>query len=232
MKIAVDLHIHSCVSPCADMDMTPNNLVTMAYLKGLDAIAVSDHNTAKNLPACKAVADARGILLVPAIEVESREEVHVLCYFTSVEAAVAMGGYVYDFLPDIENVPAMFGEQTAMNDDDEPIYTERKLLIQATELTIDEIALKCRALGGVPVPAHINRTSNSLIACLGFIPDEPEFTSVEVYRSLPVKTNVDAYHVIYSSDAHRLEDIFERDNFIGVEEKSVEGIVRYLAAKK
>ena len=68
--------------------------------------------------------------------------------------------------------------------------------------------------------------------CLGFIPDEPEFTSVEVYRSLPVKTNVDAYHVIYSSDAHRLEDIFERDNFIGVEEKSVEGIVRYLAAKK
>ena len=125
MKIAVDLHIHSCVSPCADMDMTPNNLVTMAYLKGLDAIAVSDHNTAKNLPACKAVADARGILLVPAIEVESREEVHVLCYFTSVEAAVAMGDYVYDFLPDIENVPAMFGEQTAMNDDDEPIYTER-----------------------------------------------------------------------------------------------------------
>ena len=88
MKIATDLHIHSCLSPCGDMEMTPNNLVNMAFLKGLDAIALADHNTAKNLPAAKAVADARDLVLVPAIEAESREEVHVLCYFRTVEDAL------------------------------------------------------------------------------------------------------------------------------------------------
>ena len=86
MLLACDLHIHSCLSPCADMTMTPNNLVNMAYLKGLDMIAVADHNSAKNLPACKAAADERNMLLLPAIEAESREEVHVLCYFPTVES--------------------------------------------------------------------------------------------------------------------------------------------------
>lgn len=233
MKIATDLHIHSCLSPCGDMEMTPNNLVNMAFLKGLDAIALADHNTAKNLPAAKAVADARDLVLVPAIEAESREEVHVLCYFRTVEDALEMGDFLYEHLPPMPNMPSMFGEQIAMNDDDEPIYTEEKLLIQATTLSINEIAEKCRELGGVPVPAHINRTSNSLIASLGFIPPECDFSTVEVYRSIPLENvDVSPYHVIFSSDAHNLEAIFERDNFISVEERSVEGILKYLASKK
>ena len=87
MKLNVDLHMHSCLSPCADDDMTPNNLVNMAWLNGLDAIAVSDHNTARNLPAVREVARERGIALLPALEVTTREEVHVLCYFPTVEGA-------------------------------------------------------------------------------------------------------------------------------------------------
>ena len=233
MLLACDLHIHSCLSPCADMTMTPNNLVNMAYLKGLDMIAVADHNSAKNLPACKAAADERNMLLLPAIEAESREEGHVLCYFPTVESALAMGGYLYQHLPDIKNSPELFGEQIAMNSEDVPIYREEKLLIQSTTLSIDSIADRCRAFGGVPVPAHINRSSNSLISSLGFVPPQSGFTALEVYRGLPAAgVDVDQYHILYSSDAHYLENILERENFINVRERSIGSVLEYLSSKK
>ena len=234
MKLAADLHMHSCLSPCGDMLMTPNNIVGMAKLKGLDVIAVSDHNTAKNLPAVQAVANAMDMLLLPAIEAETREEVHVLCYMPSVEAALALGEEIYLALPDNPNMPDFFGEQVIMNEDDEPIGTEPKLLIQSTTLSINELCSSCRALGGVPVPAHINRTSNSLLNNLGFIPPDAEFTAVEVYRSLPVPEYAETfrYHVIYSSDAHDLGAIFERDNFISAEARTVEALLNYMRAPK
>lgn len=233
IKLAADLHIHSCLSPCADMTMTPNNLVNMAYVKGLEAIAVCDHNSTRNLPAIKAVADARGLILVPGIEVETKEEVHMLCLFPELERAMAMGEWVYQHLPGIQNRPEYFGEQIAMNENDEPIYTEPKLLIQSANISIDEAAAVCRRLGGVPVPAHINRTSNSLLASLGFLPPEPAFTSVEVYRQLPVSgVELERYHVLYNSDAHDLASISEREHFISAYEKSAKGILQYLATNK
>ncbi|MDD3919657.1 MAG: hypothetical protein PHO41_00565 [Eubacteriales bacterium] len=233
IKLAADLHIHSCLSPCGDMAMTPNNLVNMAYLKGLEAIAVCDHNSTKNLPACKAVADARGLIFVPGMEVETKEEVHVLCLFPVLEQAMAMGNWVYERLPGVPNRPDFFGEQIAMNEDDEPIYTEPKLLIQATDAGIDEVAGMCRRLGGVPVPAHINRTSNALLENLGFVPPELCFTSVEVYAPLPVMgVDLERYHVVYNSDAHNLESISEKEHFVSAYEKSPAGILRYLAEEK
>lgn len=234
MKLATDLHMHSCLSPCGDALMTPNNIVGMAKLKGLDAIAVSDHNTAKNLPAVKAVADALGVLLLPAIEAETREEVHVLCYMPSVDAALKLGERLYEHLPATPNKPDFFGEQLVMNEDDEVIGCEPKLLIQSTALAMNELCSECRALGGVPVPAHINRTSNSLLNNLGFIPPDAHFTSVEVYRSLPVPDYAETwrYHVIYSSDAHDLGSIFERDNFIDVESPTVDALLDYMKSPK
>lgn len=215
------------------MAMTPNNLVNMAYLKGLDMIAVADHNSAKNLNACKEVADERNMLLLPAIEAESREEVHVLCYFQTVDSALVMGDYLYQHLPDIKNRPEMFGEQIAMNAEDVPIYREEKLLIQSTTLSIDRIVDRCRELGGVPVPAHINRASNSLISSLGFVPPQNGFTTLELYRGLPAAgVDVDQYHVLYSSDAHYLENILERENFINVRERSIGSVLNYLSSKK
>lgn len=232
MKLAADLHIHSCISPCADMSMTPNNVVNMAYLKGLDVIAVADHNSARNLPACKIVADTRGLLFVPAIEAESCEEVHVLCYFSTVEAALEMGDWLYQYIPDIPNVPEIFGEQVALDEFDEPIYTESKLLIQSTIKSIDDIVAKCRELSGVPVPAHINRTSNSILVSLGFIPPQLRFNTVEVYSRLPVSVEAtENRHVIYSSDAHRLEDILECGNYMTAFDRSVQGILSYLASE-
>ncbi len=234
MKLAADLHIHSCLSPCGDALMTPNNIVGMARLKGLDAIAVSDHNSARNLPAVKEVADALGILLLPAIEAETKEEVHVLCYMGDVESATALGDALYPHIGDIPNMPDFYGEQQVMDSDDNVIATEPKLLIQATDISIEELAAMVRAFGGVPVPAHINRTSNSVINNLGFIPENAHFTTVEVYRNAPVPDAAETwrYHVLYSSDAHDLGTIFERDNFITVRERSVGAILEYMRSEK
>ncbi|MDR1619756.1 MAG: PHP domain-containing protein [Clostridiales bacterium] len=233
IKLAADLHIHSCLSPCCDDDMTPNNLVNMAYVKRLEAIALTDHNTAKNLPAAKAVADARGLVFLPGIEVETREEVHVLTYFETVEQAMDFGEYIYKHLPDIENMPDFFGAQFALDENDAPIYEEKRMLLQAVTLSIEEVAAACRARGGVPVPAHINRASNSLLYNLGFIPPDLDFASVEVYKHSPIEgVDLSPYHVIYNSDAHRLQSISEAENHVFVREKSAAGILAFLREKK
>lgn len=233
MKLAADLHIHSCVSPCGDMDMTPNNIVNMSLLKGLEAIAVCDHNSARNLAACEKVASAAGLLLLPGIEAESREEVHVLCYFPTVEAAEAMGEILYDHLPEVWNVPKFFGAQIVMNEEDEPVDTVDKLLVQSTTLSIDQIVAHCRRLGGVPVPAHINRPANSLLACLGFVPEQLGFCSMEVYTHLAApRLDLSRYHVLHSSDAHRLDAILERQQFVTALGPGPEGILSYLAYQK
>jgi hypothetical protein len=216
------------------MLMTPNNIVGMACLKGLDVIAVTDHNSAKNLPAVQAVADALGVLLLPGIEAESREEVHLLCYMPSVAAALSLGEELYAHLPDHPNMPSFFGEQAMMDENDTVTSIEPRLLVQATDLSIEELAALCRSLGGVPVPAHINRTSNSILNNLGFIPPGIGFTSAEVYRALPVPeyAGAERCHILYSSDAHRLGDILERESFLHISERSVEAILAYLKSPK
>ena len=231
MKLAVDLHIHSCLSACANDDMTPNNIVNMAYLKGLDVLAVADHNSAKNLPAVEAVAKERGLLLLPAIEVESKEEVHILCYLKTVQDALALCDYVYAGLNGI-NVKEVFGNQLIMNEDDELVAQENLLLSQATSYSIEQIAAYVKEIGGVALPAHINRQSNSLLYNLGFIPPGL-FASVEISKLAPVPSiDISAYHVVHSSDAHDLSNIFERDNFLELPERSTEAILEYLRSQK
>ncbi len=232
-KLAADLHIHTCLSPCASMEMTPNNTVNMAYLKGLEAIAICDHNSALNLPACKAVADAREMVFIPGIEVETKEEVHVLCYFETVDTALEFGDYIYKHLPPIKNKPDFFGEQVVMDEDDEVVKHVGTLLSQSTTLSIDDVVEACRERGGVPVPAHINRQANSILSALGFLPPSLDFASIEVYKHVPISgVNLDEYHVLYDSDAHQLEDILEKDQFITSYGRSTKGLLQYLAEKK
>ncbi len=233
MKLAADLHIHSCLSPCASSDMTPNNIANMAYLKGLQAISVCDHNCARNLPAMKAAADARGLIFIPGIEVETREEVHVLTLFPSLEPAMEFGEWVYDSLPPIENRPSFFGEQLIMDEEDRVVGTEPRLLLQSTTRSIDEVVSRCRELHGVPIPSHINRSANSLLHILGFIPPNLAFTSIEVCAQFTlVGVEISRYHVVYDSDAHTLGDISEPNHFISASEQSAKGILEFLAQQK
>ena len=211
MRLYCDLHIHSCLSPCADDDMTPWNLVGMARVKGLDVIALTDHNTALNTPEAAAAGAEYGVQVIPGMEITTREEVHMLGYFHSVAQALAAGEEVYAHLPDIKNQPALFGNQIIMRGGDEPAGALDRLLINATDLSVDEVCALIRAHNGIPVPAHINRGSNGMIGALGLMPPLPQYPVAEVYAGVPCPPYaVKGRFILHSSDAHRLEDIQER----------------------
>lgn len=228
----VDLHIHSCLSPCAEDDMTPANICGMAYIKGLQAIAVTDHNTARNLPYVREAADHYGLILLPGMEITTKEEVHLLGYFSSVETAVEVGEIVSSHLPPMKNKPRFFGNQLVMNTDDEVVAEEDRLLIGATDLSLSECTRLIRDYGGAAVPAHINRGSNGLLVNLGFMPSEPEFPVLEVSPALPAEEKAIAgKRILHSSDAHRLGDILEAVSELETERFSAGGLFDAVAGR-
>lgn len=229
MHLAADLHIHSCLSPCADAEMTPNNIVNMAYVKKLDVIAVTDHNSAKNLPALAGAAKKRGLVFLPGLEVQSREEVHLLCYFGSLDAALAFGEEIYGFLPDIPNRPDLFGEQTVMDECDAVIGAEPRLLVQSLPMSVEQVCARTEDFGGLVVPAHVNRNANSILYNLGFIPPGLDFPVLEACVSAPAPAvDLSKYRVIYTSDAHTLGAILEPEQIIKAPERSAQGVLQAL----
>ena len=230
MAAYCDLHIHSCLSPCADDDMTPWNLVGMARVKGLDVIALTDHNTALNTLEATAAGEAYGVQVIPGMEITSREEVHILGYFSCAQDAMAAGDTVYAHLPQVQNQPALFGNQIIIGPDDAPSGTLGKLLINATDLSVEEVCALVRSFGGVPVPAHINRGANGMIGALGLMPFLPEYPVVEVYPGVACPAYaVQGRFVLHSSDAHRLEDIQERTFSLNAQPTS-QDVMRLLRA--
>ena len=224
-----DLHIHSCLSPCGDDDMTPANICGMAAVKGLQMIAITDHNAAGNLPTAQRICDAYGLLLIPGMEITTSEEVHLLGYFPDVPAAVAFGDFLREHLPKKKNKPSLFGNQRVMDEDDRQIREEEALLIGATDLPLKRLTELVREAGGVPVPAHINRGSNGLLINLGFVPEDLNLTAVEVWRGLPcAHTPQEGRVVLHSSDAHYLGDILEAEVSIELPERSPAAFLDYL----
>ncbi|MBS7175069.1 PHP domain-containing protein [Massiliimalia timonensis] len=223
MKLYYDLHMHSCLSPCGDRDMTPNNIVNMSLLKELDVIALSDHNSAKNIQAVRKVAEGTGLLVIPAIEVCTMEEVHILCLFYSFEQCEAFGKYLYDLLPPVMNQPDIFGEQWVMNEQDEVVGSVDKLLINAASLSIDRLLSVLPEYGGFAIPAHVDKSSYSIIANLGFLPPEYGFPCIEV-KNPPFSGDFSG-RIITDSDAHYLEHIAERERFLEVPEKTIRAVI-------
>ena len=229
IELFSDLHIHSCLSPCANDDMTPANICGMAVLKGLQMIAVTDHNSARNLPAVKACCDAYGLLMIPGMEITTREEVHLLGYFETVEQALDFSEFLRPHMPPKKNKPQFFGNQYVMDEDDNIIAEEDELLIGASDLRLAELTRIIRERGGVPVPAHINRGSNGLLINLGMMPEELGFTAVEVWRALPCAHTPQAGKVIlHSSDAHNLGDILEPEITTSLPEPSAGAFLEML----
>ncbi len=235
MKLAYDLHIHTALSPCADNDMTPNNIVNMSILKGLDVIAITDHNSCSNVEACISSAVDKQLLVIPGIEVETAEEIHLICLFPDLKRAMEMQAWIYSRLPAYKNNEAVFGPQLIMDRDDNIIKKEDRLLLVATTITINEVfRVVNRELKGLAVPAHIDRPAASLLASFGTIPEDIDISCVEIKdktkevwleeRHLKLKN----INKIYSSDAHYLGDISERQNFIEVDEKSTEAVIKML----
>lgn len=212
MKVYCDLHIHSCLSPCASDDMTPWNLVGMAKVKGLDVIALTDHNTALNVPEAIRAGEAYGVGVIPGMEVTSREEVHLLAYFDTAETALAFGERIDRHLPEVQNREGLFGNQIIIGAQDAPTGRLDKLLLNATDLSLSELEQLAAAWGGLTVPAHINRGANGLLGALGLMPPLPRYPIAEVYPRIPCpEVATRGRFVLCSSDAHRLEDIAERE---------------------
>jgi len=224
MKYAVDLHIHSALSPCADNDMTPNNIVNMAVLKGLDAIAVTDHNTGGNLKAVSLCARKSGLVFIPGMEVETSEEVHLVCLLPDLESACVLHEEVRRALPAISNRTDIFGSQYFMDENDQITGEEDRLLINATSLSSDDIFSLVRGLGGAVIPAHVDRPANSMLSNLGWIPQELDIKYLELsgkcdkYAYKAAHPELDRYQLIKSSDAHNLGDILERESLLEIPE--------------
>lgn len=234
IPLSYDLHIHSCLSPCGDDDMTPCNIAGMAALIGLDVIAVTDHNTCKNCPAVMAAASSYPITVIPGMELCTAEEVHVLCLFKALDAAMAFDDYVYKHLIKVKNRPDIFGFQQIYNSEDAIAGVEPYLLINATDISFDDVWQLTADYGGIMIPAHVDKDSTSLLSNLGFIPRDSHFRCAEIKNrdtllALQKKhPYLEQCHLIFDSDAHRLDQIHEATNFIHCKSRSASDILAAL----
>jgi hypothetical protein len=207
-----DLHVHTCLSPCADWEMSPRKIIRRSQEVRLDLIAVCDHNSAENASAVMCAGLRRGICVLPGLEICSREEVHVLALFGELGQALAMQNLVYQHLSG-ENRPEFFGHQIVATEADEVLTESPRLLIGATGLGLDRIVRATHDLKGLSLAAHVDRPANGIIQQLGFIPADLDLDGVEVsYRLSPAaaKTSLPAIGplpCVTSSDAHDLKDI-------------------------
>lgn len=221
MRCYYDFHIHSCLSPCGDMDMTPNNIVNMSQLKGLDAIAITDHNCAANAEAVLCAAEGK-LIVLPGMEVESCEEVHVVCLFAELDACLKMEQKVRAQMIDIKNKAEIYGEQVILDENDEQVGQVDTLLVTATKLSVYDIVELTHSFGGVCIAAHIDKSSYSLLSNLGLMPDDLPIDAVEISKNgnfeklAAIHRSLSNYCVLYSSDAHYLPDISERSHFFEV----------------
>lgn len=224
-KYYYDLHIHSCLSPCADNDMTPYNIAGMAALNGLNMIALTDHNSCGN---CKTFFDAckmYGIVPIPGMEITTAEDIHVVALFPSIDDAMAFDAEMNPFKSTIANKPEIFGDQLYIGIGDEQLGTENDLLIVASSLDLESAVDLVRKHNGAAFPAHVDRESNGVIAILGDIPPEPNFTYAEFNDNDNIPAYKEKYEilkklpVLCSSDAHHLWDINEASNYIEIDDE-------------
>ncbi len=210
-----DLHIHSCLSPCASEDMVPIKIIKKAFQEGLDLIAITDHNSILNVEAFIEAAlllKPNSVEIVPGIEVQSNEEVHMICLFENMEKAKSFHDYIESFLPNKKNRRDLFGDQSIVDSNGDLRCVEEKLLLNSLDLNMSEIVHKTKELGGISIAAHIDRPSFSLLSVLGFIPVELDINGLELSKkSMPEEyikqLKLEKYPVICSSDAHYLSDI-------------------------
>ena len=217
-----DLHMHSCLSPCAEDEMTPNNIVNMAFIKGLDLIAVTDHNSTKQLPAVAKAAENIGMKMLYGAELQTIEEVHVLGLFNTLEKSQVFQKWIDERMPDVPNDEDFFGHQWIMNEMDEKIADEPRLLLVSLNATLEECTDAIHAHGGRVILAHVLDRQNSVTNQLGFIPMDLPYDGLEVkneeQRLRVIESNPwvteDSTNWFIDSDAHRLTDMSEPDHFL------------------
>lgn len=237
-QVTYDLHLHSCLSPCGDDLSTPAAIAGNAALNGLQVIALTDHNTCKNCGPFLTACEFYGILGIPGMELTTTEEVHVVCLFEKLDDAMRFDAYVYEHLIDIKNREEIFGRQLIVNEDDEELGRVDKLLINATDIDFEDVYDLVTSYNGIMIPAHIDKSSTSLISQLGFVPPDSKFKTVELKNLANLhnlrRTNpyLENCMIITSSDAHYIKDINGPSNTLLVDELSAPAVIRALKNEK
>ena len=234
MKVFCDLHIHSALSPCGDMDMTPNNIVGMSVLKGLNFIAITDHNTIGNVRAVMKCAEGSPLTVIPGMELETAEEAHFVCLFENIEMAEEFYEWSLKFFSGIKNREDIFGKQAYMDENDEITGHEEQMLVSALSCSIYDVVPKIREIGGIIIPAHVDKSSYSIISNLGVLPEDLGFKTVEISKNTDIEHVLMKFPylsdklIITSSDSHYLGDIYETEGEIDIEENTISALFKRL----
>lgn len=224
-KYYYDFHVHSCLSPCADNDMTPNNIAGMAVLAGLNIVALTDHNSAKNCPAFFEAAKKNGIIPIAGMELTTAEDIHIVCLFPELEQALDFDAFVQGKRTLIPNRTDIFGEQLILNAEDEIIGSEEFLLPNAVDIPVEGVTDTVSRFGGICYPAHIDRESNGIIATLGVFPEDSSFLCAELNNGEKKQEYLEKYPVLktkrmlVSSDAHYLWSIKDKSAFLEIDDE-------------
>ncbi len=208
--LKADLHVHTCLSPCADLEMSPKAIAEQARIREIDILGICDHNSAENVAALVKAAEAYKISVLPGLEITSQEEVHVLALFDELEPALELQEIIYRNLPG-ENDEDAFGMQVVVNAEGEVLRFSNKLLIGASTLTVEEVTETIHSLNGLAIASHIDREGFSLIGQLGFVPEHLELDALEISPAVGYEEALARFSprlpLTCASDAHFLRDI-------------------------
>ena len=211
-RFRADLHVHTVLSPCAQVEMIPPLIVQQALELEIDLIAITDHNASANVGAVQKAAQGTKLTVLPGMEVQSREDVHLLTIFESTDLLDAWQKEVDQVLPEKLNNPGFFGEQFIVDERGEFIRSEPRLLLTSVRFSIDEIFDRVNALGGIVIPAHVERTSYGLLPTLGLISEKWNLPALEISRHTSPEKAAETfpalrkYPLVQSGDVHRLDE--------------------------
>ena len=231
-----DLHIHTCLSPCCETRMSPKRIVEQAKLRGLDMIGICDHNSVENVACAKRVGEREGLAVIGGVEVTSQEEVHILAFFDDDKGLFELANLIYENLPGV-NDERVFGQQIVVNEHDEVLGFNKRLLIGATVLPLHQIVDRIHSSGGLAIASHVDRESFGIIGQLGFIPEELELDGLEVSPRLSLKKAQlefgEAFNLplVTFSDAHTLEDIGKSFTCLLIEEANIKEVRKALSSE-
>jgi len=210
--LRADLHVHSLLSPCAAVEMTPRNIIRHAVAAGVDVVAITDHNAGDNVAAALRAAAGTGVTVLPGMEVQTREEVHLLTLFEKMRDFVRWCDFIKLHRSPLKNDERKFGAQFVVDETDELVRVEEAMLLASTDLSVQQASEQAAQMGGLVIAAHVDRPAYSLISQLGFIPADVRLDAVEVSRRLDWTTArqkiaaIGELPVIVSSDAHTIDD--------------------------
>ncbi|MDF9409075.1 PHP domain-containing protein [Pelotomaculum isophthalicicum JI] len=233
----LDLHVHTILSPCASDDMVPPLVLSRVRQLGVEVIAITDHNSAENVPAFMAKGKEMGIEILPGMEVQTREDIHMVCLFDTLEQVLDWQRIIYNHLPDLKNKKKSFGEQWVVDHEGNKLREVERLLLMGTDLTVEEVVRGVHHLGGLCIAAHIDRKAFSLWGSLGFIPDDLPIDGVELTPHLSRdQAQLDqlkerSFYYLVSSDAHWLDGISPPQCFAAMESCTIKELKLALLKK-